>query len=382
MKKKVAVVILNWNGAALLRRFLPSVCAHTNDRLADVVVVDNGSDDTSVEILNREFPQVRTLLFPRNYGFAEGYNRALDALDYEYAVLLNSDVEVTPQWIEPLLAFVEAHPDVAACQPKIRALREPEKFEYAGAAGGFIDRYGYPFCRGRLFGTLETDHGQYDDPLDIFWASGAALFVRTAVYRAVGGLDPSFFAHMEEIDLCWRIHLAGHRIAVVPQSVVYHQGGASLDASNPRKTYLNFRNNLLMPRSMPPIRERPTSTSATTCSCCTRTCPGRRGKRFCLSAGSTTRWPLHDSSCWDSYPTPGPYCGPTTTSARCASNTPATPTRTCWDDSPRRDETSPSTTFSKVKKGSEATTGHPRTLDLFPYSFLSETSSLPDAGRQ
>ncbi|HJG88385.1 glycosyltransferase family 2 protein [Barnesiella viscericola] len=246
MKKKVAVVILNWNGAALLRRFLPSVCAHTNDQLADVVVVDNGSDDTSVEILNREFPQVRTLLFPRNYGFAEGYNRALDALDYEYAVLLNSDVEVTPQWIEPLLAFVEAHPDVAACQPKIRALREPEKFEYAGAAGGFIDRYGYPFCRGRLFGTLETDHGQYDDPLDIFWASGAALFVRTAVYRAVGGLDPSFFAHMEEIDLCWRIHLAGHRIAVVPQSVVYHQGGASLDAANPRKTYLNFRNNLLM----------------------------------------------------------------------------------------------------------------------------------------
>lgn len=246
MKKRVAVVILNWNGAALLRRFLPSVCKHTPAPLADVVVVDNGSTDDSVEVLTREFPQVRTLLFTRNYGFAEGYNRALDELDYDYAVLLNSDVEVTPRWLEPLLDFVESHPDVAACQPKIRALREPEKFEYAGAAGGFIDRYGYPFCRGRLFGTLETDRGQYDDPLDIFWASGAALFVRTAVYRAVGGLDPRFFAHMEEIDLCWRIHLAGHRIVVVPQSTVYHQGGASLDAANPQKTYLNFRNNLLM----------------------------------------------------------------------------------------------------------------------------------------
>ena len=256
MKKKVAVVILNWNGAELLRRFLPSVCSHTNTEIADVIVVDNGSDDNSVQIIKQEFPQVRTLLFPKNYGFAEGYNRALDALDYEYAVLLNSDVETSPHWLEPLLDFVEKNPDVAACQPKIRSLREREKFEYAGAAGGFIDRYGYPFCRGRVFGTIEDDHGQYDDkPCDIFWASGAALFVRTEVYRKVGGLDPLFFAHMEEIDLCWRIHLAGYRVAVVPQSMIFHQGGASLDAANPRKTYLNFRNNLLMLYKNLPLKE-------------------------------------------------------------------------------------------------------------------------------
>ncbi len=253
--KKVAVVILNWNGAKLLRQYLPSVCAHTNTELADVVVVDNGSDDDSVKILHQEFPQVKTILFTRNYGFAEGYNRALDTLEYPYTVLLNSDVETAPHWLEPLVEFAESHPEVAACQPKIRACREREQFEYAGAAGGFIDRYGFPFCRGRLFGTVEKDNGQYDDVREIFWASGAALFVRTEIYRQAGGLDPRFFAHMEEIDLCWRIHLMGHRITVVPQSVVYHLGGASLDASNPRKTYLNFRNNLLMLHKNLPQRE-------------------------------------------------------------------------------------------------------------------------------
>ena len=254
--KKIAVVILNWNGAELLRRFLPSVCAHTTPEIADVIVVDNGSSDNSRKLLEEEFPQVRTLFFPENYGFAEGYNRALDTLDYEYAVLLNSDVETSPHWLEALLDFAEANHDVAACQPKIKSLREREKFEYAGAAGGFIDRYGYPFCRGRIFGTIETDRGQYDDkPCDIFWASGAALFVRTKVYRKVGGLDPLFFAHMEEIDLCWRIHLTGYRVVVVPQSTIYHQGGASLDAANPRKTYLNFRNNLLMLHKNLPRKE-------------------------------------------------------------------------------------------------------------------------------
>ncbi len=253
--KKVAVVILNWNGAELLRRFLPSVCAHTSLELADIIVADNGSSDNSVEILQQEFPQVKTIIFPTNYGFAEGYNRALESLEHEYIVLLNSDVETTPHWLEPLVDFAENHPDVAACQPKLRDWREREKFEYAGAAGGFIDRYGFPFCRGRIFGTLETDRGQYDTPLDIFWASGAALFVRAEVYRKVGGLDPLFFAHMEEIDLCWRIHLAGYRIAAVPQSAVYHLGGASLDASNPRKTYLNFRNNLLLLHKNLPKRD-------------------------------------------------------------------------------------------------------------------------------
>lgn len=199
--KKIAVIILNWNGEDLLRKFLPSVCAHTNANIADVIVVDNGSDDNSVEVLKQEFPQVKTLLFPQNYGFAAGYNKALEMLDYKYAVLLNSDVETTPHWLEPLLEFAEGNLDVAACQPKIKSLRKREEFEYAGAAGGFIDRYGYPFCRGRIFNTLETDRGQYDDICDIFWASGAALFVRSEIYKKVGGLDPSFFAHMEEIDL-------------------------------------------------------------------------------------------------------------------------------------------------------------------------------------
>ena len=246
MDKPVGVIILNWNGAQLLRRYLPSVVSGNSNDIAEVVVVDNGSTDESRKVLETEFPDVKTLYFDKNYGFAEGYNRALNALDYKYSILLNSDVAVPRDWVCPMYDYMEQHPEVAACQPKLLSDTDRSRFEYAGASGGFIDKLGYPFCRGRLFDTVEQDHGQYDDVADIFWATGAALFVRTAVYRRVGGLDPFFFAHMEEIDLCWRIHRAGYAIRVVPQSVAYHLGGGSLPASNPRKTYLNFRNNLFL----------------------------------------------------------------------------------------------------------------------------------------
>lgn len=256
MNKPIAVIILNWNGAKLLREFLPSVCATTNINIADVIVADNGSTDDSLEILAREFPSVKILPLDKNYGFAEGYNRAIAMTQYKYTILLNSDVKTSDGWIEPLYNFCESNPDVAACQPKILSYAEPEKFEYAGAAGGFIDKLGYPYCRGRIFSSVETDNGQYDtDPIDIMWATGAALMVRTDIYLTVGGLDAKFFAHMEEIDLCWRIHLAGHRIKAITSSKVYHLGGGSLPASNPRKTYLNFRNNLLLLHKNLPQKE-------------------------------------------------------------------------------------------------------------------------------
>ena len=244
--KKTAVIILNWNGAALLREYLPSVVANTNPVLADVIVADNGSTDDSLRVLADEFPQVTVLPFDKNYGFAEGYNRALEATGYPYTVLLNSDVAVRPGWVDALVEYMDSHPDVGACQPKILSHADPRKFEYAGACGGYLDRNGYPYCRGRIFDTCEQDEGQYDDVADIFWASGAALMVRTDVYLRLGGLDPAFFAHMEEIDLCWRMLIDGLRLSAVPSSVVEHLGGGSLPAGNPRKTYLNFRNNLLM----------------------------------------------------------------------------------------------------------------------------------------
>ena len=243
---KVAVIILNWNGEKLLREYLPSVIETTDSSIADVIVADNGSTDSSVELLRKEFPQVKLLEFSENYGFAEGYNRAIKATNYPYTVLLNSDVATTEGWINVLYDYMEANPNVGACQPKIRAYTNKTHFEYAGAAGGFIDRNGYPYCRGRIFDTVEEDKGQYDEVVPIFWATGAALMVRSQLYIDAGGLDKDFFAHMEEIDLCWRILLTGSEIMAVPQSVVYHLGGGSLPASNPRKTYLNFRNNLLM----------------------------------------------------------------------------------------------------------------------------------------
>lgn len=244
--KPVAVIILNWNGEKLLREFLPSVVANTDTSIADVIVADNGSTDGSRELLRKEFPQVKLLEFDENLGFAGGYNRALRETGYRYTLLLNSDVETPAGWLTPLHDFMEVHPDAAACQPKILSYKQKEKFEYAGAAGGFIDRNGYPYCRGRIFDTVEDDNGQYDTPVEVFWATGAALMVRTDLYEKAGGLDERFFAHMEEIDLCWRLLLMGHTLWCVPASHVYHLGGGSLPAANPRKTYLNFRNNLLL----------------------------------------------------------------------------------------------------------------------------------------
>lgn len=244
--KKVSVVILNWNGRQLMEQFLPSVLACTPAEGAEVVVADNGSTDDSLEMLGRLFPSVRLIRFDRNYGFAEGYNRALEEVGADYAVLLNSDIEVTPGWLEAPLAALDSDPAIACVQPKIRAYRNKDFFEYAGAAGGYMDRYGYPFCRGRIFQVVEKDEGQYDRPADILWATGACLFVRTAVYKEAGGLDAGFFAHQEEIDLCWRLRSRGYRLVCTPASVVYHVGGATLHAESPRKTFLNFRNNLLM----------------------------------------------------------------------------------------------------------------------------------------
>ena len=244
--KKVSIVILNWNGEEMLQTFLPSVLFCSMDADVEVCVADNGSSDGSCRLIQEEFPAVRLIRLSQNYGFAEGYNRALAEVDAEYVVLLNSDVEVTPGWLHPLTDFMDTHPEVGACQPKILSQRNRESFEYAGAAGGFLDRLGYPFCRGRIFETVEFDYGQYDTNLPVFWATGAALFIRLDLYREVGGLDGLFFAHMEEIDLCWRLRSRGHGIYCIPSSKVYHVGGATLKKENPRKTFLNFRNNLLM----------------------------------------------------------------------------------------------------------------------------------------
>ena len=244
---KTAVVILNWNTEGFLKDFLPGLlCSTAKDEGAEVIVADNASTDGSMDLLKSSFPHVRTIPFDKNYGFTGGYNKAFEQIDCEYFVLINSDIEVTENWLEPLVEWMDNHPECGACAPKLHSWQEREKFEYAGAAGGYIDTFGYPFCRGRILKRLETDCGQYDSPADVFWATGACLMVRSSVYRGLGGLDERFFAHMEEIDLCWRMQLMGYKVSVVPSSVVYHVGGGTLPASSPFKLFLNFRNNLMM----------------------------------------------------------------------------------------------------------------------------------------
>jgi GT2 family glycosyltransferase len=247
----IAVVILNWNGREFLRKFLPSVLANS-EGVAEVIVADNASTDSSIEFLQDNFPEVRIITNRTNGGFARGYNEALAEVEADYYILLNSDIEVTPNWIQPVIELMESDKSIAACQPKLRSFYEREKFEYAGAAGGFIDEYGYPFCRGRIFQQIETDHGQYDDAIEIFWATGACMFVRADLYKKFGGFDNDFFAHMEEIDFCWRLKNGGYKIMYCPESVVFHVGGGTLPKKSAQKTYLNFRNNLsLLYKNLP-----------------------------------------------------------------------------------------------------------------------------------
>lgn len=243
---KIAIVILNWNGASMLRQYLGDVVRYSVDDGAVVYVADNASTDDSINLLTTEYPECRIIRLEKNWGFAEGYNKALKQIEAEYYLLLNSDVRVTHHWLQPLVEFMDVHHEVAACQPKLLSMADNDSFEYAGASGGFIDRYGYPFCRGRIFDTVERDNGQYDTPISIFWATGAAMLVRSADYWKAGGLDGRFFAHNEEIDLCWRLRIMGRKIYCIPESQVYHVGGGTLPKNNPMKTYLNFRNNLTM----------------------------------------------------------------------------------------------------------------------------------------
>ena len=242
---KVAIVILNWNGEKMLKQYLPSVLNYSRDEAA-VYVADNASTDASLALLREHFPEVRLITLEKNWGFAEGYNKALGQIEAEYYLLLNSDIEVTHHWLTPMIELLDSHQDIAACQPKLLSIFDKDMFEYAGASGGFLDKYGYPFCRGRIFDTIERDNGQYDYQTDILWATGAALMIRSKDYWEAGGLDGRFFAHNEEIDLCWRLRIRGRRIVCVPESYVYHVGGGTLPKGNPMKTFLNFRNNLTM----------------------------------------------------------------------------------------------------------------------------------------
>ncbi|NNC86174.1 MAG: glycosyltransferase family 2 protein [Bacteroidia bacterium] len=242
---QIAVVILNWNGKSLLEQFLPSVVSNTPENV-QIIVADNNSTDDSVAFVKSTFPNIEIIINDNNYGYAQGYNEALKHVKADVFVLLNSDVEVSKGWIEEAEKVLSTEENIAALQPKILSFKNKDEFEYAGAGGGFIDRYGFPFCRGRIFNSLEKDQGQYNDVTEIFWASGACMFIKSKVFFELNGFEDEFFAHMEEIDLCWRIHNAGYKIMVAPNSVIYHVGGGTLKQNSPRKTYLNFRNNLLM----------------------------------------------------------------------------------------------------------------------------------------
>lgn len=243
---KIAIVILNWNGEKLFSKFLPSVIENSQGDNIEITVADNGSTDNSISFLKQNFPSVKILDLEKNYGFAEGYNRSLKQISADYFVLLNSDVKVSENWLEPCISLFKEDDKIAAIQPKILSFNKPESFEYAGAAGGFIDKFGYPFCRGRILNKLEKDNQQYNQKTQIFWASGASMFVRAETFNTLGGLDGDFWAHMEEIDLCWRFKNAGYKIVYEPKSVVYHLGGGTLSYGSPKKIYLNFRNNLFM----------------------------------------------------------------------------------------------------------------------------------------
>lgn len=250
----VAVVILNWNGKALLEQFMPSVMNSVYPNL-QLIVGDNASTDDSVAFMRANYPEVRLILNDHNYGFAEGYGKLLEQVDADYYVLLNSDVEVSANWIQPVIDAMEKDSTIAVAQPKIKWQKNKNQFEYAGAAGGYLDLHGFPFCRGRLFDTVEADFHQYDDQREIFWASGAALFIKSKCWKEAGGLDPDFFAHMEEIDLCWRLKNLGYKVIYCPLAEVYHVGGGTLNANNPYKTYLNFKNNLVIMQKNLPIND-------------------------------------------------------------------------------------------------------------------------------
>lgn len=293
---KTAVVILNYNTRDYLRQFLPGLIASCEGLDARVVVADNASTDGSAEMMQAEFPQVPLIRLRENYGFTGGYNRALDGLEADYFVLINSDIEVPAGWLEPLVAWMDTHPSCGACGPKLLSYAQRDTFEYAGAAGGMLDRFGYPFCRGRILQKIEKDHGQYDTPADVLWVSGACLLVRASVWKALGGLDERFFCHMEEIDLCWRMQLQGWKVTLVPASYVYHIGGGTLPNESPFKLRLNFRNNLLLLDN-----NLPATFAATGCTPAKARRKARRRifMRMCLDGGSalvylvTGRWSFY-----------------------------------------------------------------------------------------